>query len=62
MSDVAPEIKTREEAVRYVLLVLRNPLMLMSVPNRDEAKELSLEYGLTAHELLEAATNRARQT
>jgi hypothetical protein len=52
----------REEAARRVLYALRNPLALMSVPDREEALTLAREHGLTAEDLIQAAHKRAQAT
>lgn len=44
---------TKEEAITKILKVLKNPMMLMSKPNRDEALTLAEEHGITAKDLIE---------
>jgi 3-hydroxyisobutyrate dehydrogenase-like beta-hydroxyacid dehydrogenase len=44
---------TKEQAIVKILKVLKNPMMVMSVYNRDEALTLAEEYGITAKELIE---------
>lgn len=54
------ELSDREQAARRILYALRNALVLMSVPMREEAIALARQYNITAEELLEVATHRAR--
>jgi hypothetical protein len=51
---------TREGAVRVVLYALRNPLVLLSVPDREEAYRLVDEHNITARDLLDENLARAR--
>jgi 3-hydroxyisobutyrate dehydrogenase-like beta-hydroxyacid dehydrogenase len=44
---------TKEQAIVKILKVLKNPMMVMSVYNRDEALTLAEEYGITAKDLIE---------
>lgn len=60
MSINGNELEERKAAVKQVLLVLRNPLMLMSVVDRADAKRLATEFNITAAELIELAENRAK--
>lgn len=48
----------KQEAVRRILTVLRNPLMLMS-PDRQVAIELAREHGVTAEDLLSLSRRKA---
>ena len=52
---------TRDQAIAKVLVILRNPLMLMSVPDREDALALAREHNITAEDLLRSALHRARQ-
>ena len=42
----------RDAAILKILKVLKNPMMVMSKPNRDEALTLAEEYGITAKDLI----------
>ena len=42
----------RDAAILKILRVLKNPMMVMSKPNRDEALTLAEEYGITAKDLI----------
>lgn len=46
--------------VRALLRVLRSPLILMSVPDREKAFTLATEHEVTALDLIEVATKEAR--
>jgi hypothetical protein len=52
----------RERAVQAVLYALRNPLVLMSVPDREAASALAVHHAITAADLLDCATRRVRNT
>lgn len=52
---------TREEAANRILTVLRNPLLLMSIPDRTEVESLATEHNLSALDLLAAARKKARE-
>lgn len=54
------ELSERERAVVHVLIMLRNPIMLVTRPERENALALARQYNITAEELLEVATRRAR--
>ena len=43
---------TKEEAITKILKVLKSPMMVMCVPNREEALTLAEEYGITVEELI----------
>lgn len=49
----------RDAAILKILKVLKNPMMVMSKPNRDEALTLAEEYGIMAKDLIEAWSNIA---
>jgi len=49
----------RDAAILKILKVLKNPMMVMSKPNRDEALTLAEEYGIMAKELIEVWSNMA---
>ena len=42
----------RDAAILKILKVLKNPMMVMSKPNRDEALTLAEEYGINAKDLI----------
>ena len=42
----------RDAAILKILKVLKNPMMVMSKPNRDEALTLAEEYGIMAKDLI----------
>jgi DNA-binding transcriptional ArsR family regulator len=44
---------TKEEAIVKILKVLKSPMMVMCLPNREEALTLAEEYGITVKELIE---------
>jgi hypothetical protein len=50
----------RAKALRYILCILRDPL-LPSSPIRKRAIELAHEHNLTVEELLEAARGSSRE-
>lgn len=52
----------RKNALREVLYALRNPLVVMSVPDREHVKALAVEHNITALELLEYTQFRASRT
>lgn len=56
---VSPE---RDQAVTKILYALRSPLVLMSIPDREEVQELAQKFNITAADLLERAVSRARNT
>jgi len=43
---------TKEEAIIKILKVLKNPMMIMCKPNRDEALTLAEEYSINAKDLI----------
>lgn len=47
-------------AVRVTLRVLRNPLMLMSIPDREQAVTLVKGHEITVADLIEVALEEAR--
>ena len=49
---------TKTEAIDKVLLVVNNRMAMMSKPMREEAYALSLEYQLTASDLLRRMEER----
>jgi hypothetical protein len=48
----------KEKAIRKVLYALRNPLVLMSIPDREEAIKLAEEHSITAADLLNSLHKR----
>jgi len=50
----------RDQAIRAVLHALRSPLVLMSVPDREDARALAALHKITASELLDLAIGKAR--
>jgi len=61
-TEQKPEAKDeRTEALAVVLRALRNPLVLMSVPDRRDVVALCARFDITAAELVELATKRAKQ-
>lgn len=52
----------RDAAILKILKVLKNPMMVMCKPNRDEALTLAEEYGINAKDLIEAWSNIAMRT
>lgn len=48
-------------ACERVLCTLRNPLMMMSVPDREDALTLARIHNMTAEDLLLVARDRARR-
>ena len=52
----------RKQAIGRILNVLRNPISLLSSPTRKEVLELAARFEVTAADLLERATQRAKDT
>ena len=52
--------KTREEAIKRILLVLRTPILLATRPERELAIKLSDLYNISARDLLDCAIKRIR--
>ena len=52
---------TKEQAIIKILKVLKSPMMVMNVYNRDEALTVAEEYGITAKDLIEAWTKIAER-
>lgn len=52
----------RERAIARILIGLRNPLMLMSLPDREDLEALCRAHEITALDLLALALRRARST
>ena len=50
---------TKEQAIIKILKVLKSPMMVMNVYNRDEALTLAEEYGINAKDLIEVWSNVA---
>lgn len=48
----------KEKAIRKILYALRNPLVLMSIPDREEAIKLAEEHNITAADLLNSLHKR----
>ncbi len=59
--NIKEKIMTKEQAILKILKVLKNPMMVMSVYNRDEALTLAEEYGITAKDLIEEWTRIAER-
>jgi hypothetical protein len=54
--------EAKSKAVRQILRALNNPLVMMSVPERELAFKLASEFEITAIDLLEMAHGRAMNT
>lgn len=54
-------MKTREEAIRFVLQMIRHPLAVMSRPMFNEAQEVAIAWNITALELLKAAREHSEK-
>lgn len=52
---------TKEQAIIKILKVLKSPMMVMCVPNRDEALTLAEQYGITVKDLIEECTRIAER-
>ena len=52
----------KAQAARFILVVLRSPISLMTRPVREEALELAKRFEVTAADLIELAVGRARDT
>ena len=50
---------TKEQAIVKILKVLKSPMMVMSVYNRDEALTLAKEHGITVEDLIETWSDMA---
>jgi hypothetical protein len=48
----------KEKAIRKVLYALCNPLVLMSIPDREETIKLAEEHNVTAVELINSLYKR----
>jgi hypothetical protein len=48
----------KEKAIRKILYALRNPLVLMSIPDREEAIKLAEEHNVSAADLLNSLYKR----
>jgi hypothetical protein len=48
----------KEKAIRKVLYALSNPLVLISIPDREEAIKLAEEHNITAADLLNSLHKR----
>ncbi len=51
----------KRKACQRVLYTLRNPLMLMSIADREDALQLAREHGITAEDLLTVARKNAQE-
>ena len=51
----------KKNAILKILKVLKSPMMVMNVYNRDEALTLAEEYGITAKDLIEEWTRIAER-
>jgi len=56
------KLAASDEALKKLLTVLRSPLMMMSLPDRQEALELAYQYDFSAADLLNFAIGKARNT
>lgn len=52
---------TKQQAIIKILKVLKSPMMVMSIWNRDEALTLAEEYGITVIDLIEEWTKIAER-
>jgi len=43
----------KDEAIAFLLKVLKSPMSVMSLPTREKALNAAKEHGITATELLE---------
>jgi len=50
----------REDAIKFILVMLRSPLAMISRPDREEAILLATQFEISAKELLEMAYQKAR--
>jgi hypothetical protein len=57
-----PDVSSKRAACKAILTALRSPLVLMSVPTREEAMKLARDFDVTAQDLIEFAIGRARDT
>ena len=46
---------TKDQAIVKILKVLKSPMMVMSVYNRDEALTIAEEHGITVEDLIDMA-------
>ena len=46
---------TKEQAIVKILKVLKNAMMVMCKPNREEALTLAKEHGITVEDLFDMA-------
>ena len=59
MDPSNPNDDERRRAVAHILRALRNPLVLMSIPDREEVERLAALHNVTALDLLAVARRRA---
>ena len=59
MSNIDTSAADREQAVRFVLMILRTPVALLS-PDREDALALARKYQITAEDLLTAGRRMAK--
>ena len=52
---------TREQAIRYILGMIKHPRVVLSEPMFNHAQEVAIEYKITALELLKAAKEWSRE-
>jgi hypothetical protein len=52
---------SKEEAIKKVYYGLKNPLVLMSVVDREECLTLAREHGITAEDLINYSVERNRR-
>ncbi len=50
--------ESKRKAILAILYALRNPLVMMSIPDREHAMKLATEHNITALELLEFSRER----
>ena len=62
MATTRELIQNRDDAIRYVVWILRNQLAMMCVPDRELAVELCQKYDLKAIELVMTAHKKVPNT
>jgi len=48
---------TKDEAIRFLLKVMKSPISMTSKPTKDQAHQLANEHGITAVDLLTELEN-----
>jgi hypothetical protein len=56
-----PVIDTKDKAALHILRMLTSPMALMSRPAREEIEKLATQYNISALDLINTATNRAKR-